>query len=137
MNAYATFANQTALIIGRNTEIVWLIEPDFLQYAVEKSGQFTQRPLTHADMRLLFDDFVTAIKTHLPNALISWDISPWVDMAKWWGFFKNSKYVDFINTSGGGHLANNNKIDPFNPITYEFMKKLTGRKIISDSGMGF
>jgi hypothetical protein len=26
----------------------------------------------------LFNDFVTQIKTYLPNALISWDISAWI-----------------------------------------------------------
>jgi hypothetical protein len=57
------------------------------------------------------------------------------DMNRWWGYFKNSKYVDLINTSGGGHLANNPKIDPHNPVTYDFMRKLTGRRIIGDCGL--
>ena len=29
-------------------------------------------------MRDLFNDFAKQIKTHLPNALISWDISGWI-----------------------------------------------------------
>jgi hypothetical protein len=29
-------------------------------------------------MRALFDDIVRAIKQELPNARISWDISPWI-----------------------------------------------------------
>jgi hypothetical protein len=79
-------------------------------------------------MRSLFDDFVKAIKSQLPNARISWDISAWIGtegMRTWlvlrklikkldtigyyfflnllfrWGFFSNSTDIDFINTSGG------------------------------------
>ena len=70
----------------------------------------------------------------MPNALISWDISPWGDMSRWWSYFKDSKYVDLVNTSGGGHKADNPKIDPNNPMTYDFVKKLTGKKMITDSG---
>ena len=29
-------------------------------------------------MRELFDDMVAAIKSHLPKAMISWDISAWI-----------------------------------------------------------
>lgn len=32
-------------------------------------------------MRALFDDIVRAIKQHLPDARISWDISPWIGEA--------------------------------------------------------
>jgi hypothetical protein len=39
------------------------------------------------DSRKLFDDIVKSIKGQLPKALISWDISPWDDMKKWWRFF--------------------------------------------------
>ena len=55
-------------------------------------------------MRKLFDDFAAAIKAELPNAKISWDISAWIGeagMTTWWSFFKDSKYIDFIHTSGG------------------------------------
>ncbi len=90
--------------------------------------------LSGEDSRKLFDDIVKSIKGQLPKALISWDISPWDDMNKWWSFFKDSKNIDFIHTSGGGHLADNVRIDPGNPITWEAMRKLTGKKIISDSG---
>lgn len=34
--------------------------------------------LTATYMRDLFNDFVSAIKAQLPNALISWDISAWI-----------------------------------------------------------
>lgn len=54
-------------------------------------------------MRDLFKDFVKAIKTHLPNALISWDISTWLyqhEFCEWfifpfiyYYFFNNQKIL--------------------------------------------
>ena len=55
-------------------------------------------------MRKLLDDCVAEIKSALPNSLISWDISPWLTysaMIKWWGYFKNTSYIDFLHTSAG------------------------------------
>ena len=55
-------------------------------------------------MRKLLDDCVAEIKLALPKALISWDISPWLTysaMTKWWGYFKNASYIDFLHTSAG------------------------------------
>lgn len=54
-------------------------------------------------MRELFDQIVIIIKSELPNALISWDISAWLSkqaMTDWWSFFKTAD-IDFIHTSGG------------------------------------
>jgi len=50
-------------------------------------------------MRSLYDDIATAIKSKVPKALISWDISPWIsenDMRTWWGFFSDSPNVDLV-----------------------------------------
>ena len=55
-------------------------------------------------MRKLLDDCVAEIKSALPNAKISWDISAWIGvsgMTTWWSFFKDAPYIDFVNTSGG------------------------------------
>jgi hypothetical protein len=41
-------------------------------------------------MRQLYDDFVGEIKKHLPNAVIVWDISPWISedaMRTWCDFY--------------------------------------------------
>ena len=52
----------------------------------------------------LFNQIVLSIKKYLPNAAISWDISPWIGqdgMKTWWYYFSNLSYIDFIHTSGG------------------------------------
>jgi len=112
------------------------MEPDLFQYSSLDKNPQQGGGLSGEYAAQLHDDMCKALKDSLPNAKFSWDISPWGDMNRWWGFFKNSKYVDFINTSGGGHLASTDKIDPHNSITYDYMRKLTGKKIISDSGYG-
>lgn len=120
--------------LGPDATAIFLIEPDLYQYYHETRQQ--GGTLTGPYLRSLYDDICKTIKSVLPNAKTSWDISPWAkDMTTFWGYFKDSIYVDFIHTSGGGHKADNQKIDPNNEITYDYMKKLTGKTIISDSGM--
>jgi hypothetical protein len=88
--------------LGREREAIFLIEPDFWQYY----GDSHQRggPLSGEYMRALFNDMIKEIKTALPKARISWDISAWIGVAgmqKWWGFFKDHPDIEFVHTSGG------------------------------------
>jgi hypothetical protein len=69
-------ASEISKIVGASAKVVFLIEPDFWQYYGDPNQQ--GGGLTGAYMRSLFDDFVLAIKTHLPNAIISFDISAWL-----------------------------------------------------------
>lgn len=143
VNKYKKFAADTAAVLGSNKEIVWLIEPDFWQYYGQSSQQ--NGVLSGAYMRSFFDDIAVAIKSQLPNALISWDISPWLTqsaMRTWWGFFASSTNIDFLHTSGGdpksgtsaSTAAGSANIRPTEPITWAFMATLTGKKIIADTG---
>jgi hypothetical protein len=89
-------------------------------------------------MRKLFDDFAAAIKAELPNAKISWDISAWIGeagMTQWWSFFKDSKYIDFVNTSGGQAHGESASIKP-NELNWATVSKITGKRIIADCGYG-
>jgi hypothetical protein len=84
---------------------IFLMEPDFIQYYMNGGGyEQNGGPLSGDYMRALMDDYVAAVKRHLPSALFSWDISPWISQEKmntWWGFFKNATYFSYINTNGG------------------------------------
>jgi hypothetical protein len=136
LDSYRRQAKYIAGELGTKTPTVFLIEPDLYQY-YRKNGQQEGGPLSGQEARDIFDGIVSAIKESLPNALISWDISPWAeDMNTWWGFFRTAK-IDFIHTSGGQHSADNSKIDPQNPITWQQMSQLTGKKIIADSGLSY
>jgi len=132
---YKFFATETAKIIGRDTEMVWLIEPDFWQYYGDQHQE--GGPCTGQFMRQFYEDVAFAIKGELPNARISWDISAWIGeqgMRTWWGFFASSPYVDYLHTSGGQSQPYMN----YKPgeLTWSFLSQLTGRKIIADTGYG-
>ncbi|CAF0963330.1 unnamed protein product [Brachionus calyciflorus] len=132
---YKYHANWIAEKFGKNEKVVFAIEPDFVQYFSDPrqvngslSGQY---------MRQLFDDFVNAIKAEMPNALISWDISPWLgvnNMKIWWSFFETAK-IDYIHTSGGKLRPDLNQIRE-NEIKWKFMSNLTKKYIIANCGHG-
>ena len=79
--------------------------------------------------------FVKEIKAELPNALISWDISAWIGepgFRTWWGFFQTAQ-IDFIHTSGGQARADLANLKP-NELSWSFVSRTTGKKIIADCG---
>ena len=137
LDSYRRQAKYIADELGTQRTTVFLIEPDFYQYYRKDGSQQEGGPLSGQEARAVFDGIVSAIKESLPNALISWDISPWAqDMSTWWGFFKGAK-IDFIHSSGGQHSLDNPKIQNSNPITWKQMSELTGKKIIADSGSSY
>ena len=109
---YSSFSAKIAQIIGSSGKIVFLMEPDFYQYYSDKNQK--GGPISGREMRQLFDSFCNAIKTKLPNAEFSWDISPWAGSQNqpqgfetWWSFFKDSDYISYIHTSGGSVFKKN------------------------------
>ena len=55
-------------------------------------------------------------------------------MRQWWSYFASAP-IDFIHTSGGNARADLTQIKP-NELTYRFMNRLTGKKILADTGYG-
>jgi hypothetical protein len=86
-------------------------------------------------MKSLYADYIRVIKKSLPNALISWDISPWLsekEMTEYWAHFKGLN-IDYIHMANGRAQANSSQIKP-NQLKWSFMNKLTGKKMLADSG---
>jgi hypothetical protein len=85
--------------------------------------------------------FVNAIKKHLPNAVFSLDISPWVapndgeDNGKQWYANFDMTQFSFINTSGGGTDAATAKIRG-DKMTWRGVSEVTGKPILADTGYG-
>jgi hypothetical protein len=135
IKSYNTVANQTATIMGRNSEILWLIEPNFWRYygiASQHNG-----PLSGNYVRSLFDEIIKTIKKYLPKSLISWDIQKELSrtaMQIWWRFFSNSSNIDFIHTSGGESIKCSDAISESSNLTWKYMNSLTGKKILADTG---
>jgi hypothetical protein len=99
---YSQITSDIANILGKDASPVFLMEDDYYQYYNDSRQEGGN--LSGDYLRVFFDDMVDAIKTIMPNAIISWDISPWPsekDFTKWWGFFANATYIDYIHTNGG------------------------------------
>ena len=113
--------------------IIFEMEPDWYQYI---GGGQTQ-PWTAAQAGTNMTAIVNALKSSLPNAVFSMDISPWIanNGANWYPNFDMSLFT-FINTSGGGTDANNVKIRANNSMTWAGVSKVTGKPILADTGYG-
>jgi len=137
LRTYEQYANETALVLGRSAPVVWLMEPDWHQY-----GEATQRGggVPQSRMVQLFVAMVGRIKRHLPAALISFDVSPWVsDIEEWMAPFLEHGGVDYVHTSGGRTTANSDRIrarDAGNLLTWAELHRISGRGIIADTGYG-
>jgi len=131
---YDKYASEAAKIVGGDP-IVWLMEPDYYQYA-QPGSQQEGGPLTFAEAGSFMKDLVATVKKHLPGAVFSMDISPWVnDVAGWYGAFNMADFT-YINTSGGGTDADNSRIRAANSLTWKSAHDITHKPIIADDGYG-
>jgi hypothetical protein len=136
IDRYLMHSYQFAKYLDSTTsKVVFLIEPDFYQYY--SNANSNNNPLSGSEMRSLFDDISKAIKLNLPNAFISWDISPWAnDMSTWWSYFADSSDINYIHTSGGQNHGDLSTIQT-SGLTWSYMSSLTDKKIIADSGTNY
>lgn len=134
LSQYEKYASETAKAWGTQNPIVWMMEPDYYQYA---SGDKQQGgPLSFQEAGAYMGDLVATVRKHLPNAVFSLDISPWVaNPSAWFGAFKMSDFT-YMNTSGGRTEAGNTRIRAANTMTWKSIRELTGKPIIADDGYG-
>ncbi len=130
---YEKYASETAEIWGTTEPIMWLMEPDYFQYADESQNG---GGLSYAELGAFMHELVGVIRQHLPNAVISMDISPWIpDQQAWFAAFTMDDFT-YMNTSGGGTEADSEKIRNVNHTTWREVFELTGKGIIADDGYG-
>ncbi len=139
---YKSYAQGFASCYGTAKPIVFEMEPDFYQYTISLQSQ----PWTFEQAGQIMSQFVNAMKTYLPNAAFSMDISPWVgtnnntggdgsDNGKnWYSYFDMSLFT-FVNTSGGGTDAATAKIRG-DAMTWAGVNQVTGKPILADTGYG-
>lgn len=135
---YERYGQGFASCYGTTKPIIFQMEPDFYQY----TGSSQSQPWSPALAGQIMSQFVGALKKHLPNAIFSMDISPWVAPnngsdhgASWFANFDMSLFT-FINTSGGGTDAATAKIRAANMMTWAGVSAATGKGILADTGYG-
>jgi hypothetical protein len=99
---YEDYAKGTATDWGTQKPVVWLMEPDFYQYA--QPGSQSGNPLSFSEASKLMNELIDKVKSHLPNAIFSLDISPWTtDQGQTQAYYKSFSLERFtyLHTSGG------------------------------------
>lgn len=131
---YEKYASETAKAWGTQSPMIWMMEPDYYQYASDAKQQ--GGPLTFQEAGAFMGELVATVRKHLPNAVFSMDISPWVaNPSGWFGAFKMSDFT-YMNTSGGRTEADNARIRSANTMTWRSIRDLAGKPIIADDGYG-
>jgi hypothetical protein len=131
MEQYDKYIMGVKTKFGTIDPIIWLMEPDYYQYC---EGNQDGGVLSGQDAGQLMHGLAAKIKATLPNAVISMDISPWVqNQSGWFGNFQMDDFT-YMNTSGGQTDAQSNSIRGSNPTTWKGIHDLTTKCIIADDG---
>lgn len=137
-NIYRSYAQGYANCLDPDQPIVFEMEPDWYQYTLSSQTD----PMTPAEAGQVMNQYVGAMKEHLPSAHFSMDISPWVPPnngsdhgATWYENFDMSLFT-FINTSGGGTEADNDQIRSSNNMTWAGVSGVTNLPVLGDTGYG-
>ncbi len=135
MTVYDTYARLTAEVWGTQKPIIWLIEPDFIQYTYPEQTS----PFTRQEIADLASEIIRVVRARMPNAVISLFHATWTyNVAEYWSHFDLTR-VDMINTTGmadqngyfnDGDAANRSE------ATYAFLHSTTGKPILVDTSFG-
>ena len=137
---YKSYAQGFAQSCGTTVPIIWEMEPDYYQYYDSAEGGGTRGqaggPFSGAEAASYMSQMIAAVKQILPNAVFSMDVSPWEpnNGCDWYSFFDMSQFT-FVNTSGGGTLANSTDIRA-GEATWAGVHQCSGKPILADTGYG-
>jgi hypothetical protein len=138
VNTYKSYAQGFASCYATVRPIVFEMEPDWYQYTISQQS----KPMTAQQAGSIMGQFADAIKSALPNAFLSMDVSPWVNPnngsdngQQWYSNFSMGAFT-FMNTSGGGTNANTTSIRSGNAMTWAGLNQVTGKPILADTGYG-
>lgn len=137
---YANYAQRTYQA-SPNKGVVWLLEGDFSQYAVDDRQT---DPFSMQELGDLAREITCAIKENAPNAVVAINHSAWLadDVTN---DFLNAMPLDIIDMIWTTGLGNNNGFIPENTnsnsyngatATYAYISNLTGKPIWVDTSFG-
>ncbi|MBN1309567.1 MAG: carbohydrate binding domain-containing protein [Chitinispirillaceae bacterium] len=133
---YRDYASAIKSAFGTSDPVICIMEPDYYQYTYssQQGGG-----LSFQDAGTLMGELVDIVKEQLPNALLSMDISPWIEdqgaTNNWLNALPISK-VNYMSTSGGISQAGNSLIKSDNKLTWKKVYDITKKCIIADCGYG-
>lgn len=124
-------------------DIVFLIEPDWIQYSVTGSNASSLDQegggIPDADLFVKWKEIKARIKAKYPNAKIGLDVSPWLnDKLKTWFELYGEEY-DLTFVAGGrtSPVTDRIRLDSSNDVTWSDVYAWTnGRPILPDIGYG-
>lgn len=138
---YSQYAQQ-AYRVWSERPLIWLLEGDFVQYTEDIQTD----PLTMTELGQLAADITTAIKTNMPNAVVSINHTTWNSDeetdAFWQSMQDASVAYDMVWTTGvannNGYIESSGNSTYYNSATarYEYIHQLTGRNIFVDTSFG-
>jgi hypothetical protein len=151
VQAYAWYAAQTYKV-WPTKPFVWLIEGDFIQYtdnsqvASLTSTSGSKAALSYAQLGQLAALIASAIKTNMPNAVVAFDDSAWINdsgrTSYWQAIAQANTDYDMVWTTGVGNNApyvnaGETSTSPNGKTgTYAWLHQTTGRKILVDESAG-
>lgn len=133
---YRDYASAIKNTFGVTEPVLCIMEPDYYQYTYssQQGGG-----LSFQDAGQFMGELVDIVKEQLPNALISLDISPWIEdqgaTNNWLNAMPLSK-VQFMSTSGGISQAGSSLIKGDNRLSWKKVYDITKKCIIADCGYG-
>ena len=137
ISTYESYAQRSYAVMS-DRPVVWIVEPDFSQYAEPDQSN----PLSMAELGALAVDIMCAIKSNMPNAVIALNHSTWLAGADFTNFW-NAMPLDLIDmlhvTSSAnvpGGYFNNGDANDRQDGTFAFLNQRTGKPIIADTSFG-
>jgi hypothetical protein len=151
VQAYAWYAQQTHTA-WPSKPFVWLIEGDFIQYTdTSQVASLTNTTaasagLSYAQLGQLASLIASAIKTNMPNAIVAFDDSAWIDDTArplyWQGIAQANTDFDMVWTTGVGNNApflNSGETASMydgKTGTYSWLHSTTGKGVLVDESAG-
>jgi hypothetical protein len=133
---YRDYAAAIKNNFGATEPVLCVMEPDYYQYTYtsQQGGG-----LSFVDAGSFMGELVDIVKAQLPNAIISLDVSPWIEDQTatdgWLNALPLSK-VQYMSTSGGISQAGSTLIKNDNKLTWKKVHDITKKCIIADCGYG-
>ncbi|MET0412212.1 MAG: hypothetical protein ABW217_13000 [Polyangiaceae bacterium] len=137
LDVYADYAARSYAVTS-DRPVVWIIEPDFSQYAAASQSN----PFTMPELGQLASDIMCAIKSNMPNAVLALNHSTWLAGAELRSFWSAMPLdlIDLVHVTSSADIPdgyfNAGDANGREDGTFRFLNQLTGKPILADTSFG-